>query len=104
MVDELVDSVQNFQIIRVRGVPISGKATLMMSPEFLIKPNTESGPINFYIAQKKWGIVILRDNGWLEQQMQRIQDSQELEEYILLQFTASRPTEALPGNYSVHYI
>lgn len=53
MVDELVDSVQNFQIIRVRGVPISGKATLMMSPEFLIKPNTESGPINFYIAQKK---------------------------------------------------
>ena len=33
MVDELVDRVKRFHIIRVRGVPGSGKTTLMMSPK-----------------------------------------------------------------------
>ena len=79
----------------------------MLSPEFAIGANTKGGgTIDFFIEQKKWGLELLRGRDRLVEHMDRFEPegqyysmikSREMEEYIVLDFTVSRPVKTRPG-------
>ena len=78
-----------------------------MSPEFVIKTGTKGVTIDFLVAQKKWGIELLRDRDRLLQHMQRFErngqyfsmiEQAKMEEYIVLDFTNKLPQKSHPGN------
>ena len=77
------------------------------SPEFVVKTGTKGGTIDFLIARKKWGLELLRDRDCLAEHMKRFEpggqyfgmiQSGEMEQYIVLDFTAGQPTKPRPGN------
>ncbi|BCR87288.1 uncharacterized protein ACHE_31275S [Aspergillus chevalieri] len=79
---------------------------VMLSPEFAIGANTKGGgTIDFFIEQKKWGLELLRGRDRLVEHMDRFEPegqyysmikSREMEEYIVLDFTVSRPVKTRP--------
>lgn len=73
-----------------------------MLPESLIELETKGGPIDLLITQGKWGLELLRGCDHLET-IQRIQQTQDMKEYLILSFMASRATEVRPGNNLVSH-
>jgi hypothetical protein len=80
---------------------------VVTSPEFVIKTGSGGGTIDFLIAQKKWGLELLRDRNRLADHMKRFEpggeyfsmiQSGEMEQYIVLDFTVVQPTKLRPGN------
>jgi hypothetical protein len=78
-----------------------------ISPEFVLKTGTSGGTIDFFIAQKKWGLELLRDRNRLVEHMKRFErdgqyfsmiESGKMEQYIVLDFTVTQPTKRRPGN------
>jgi hypothetical protein len=79
----------------------------MTSPEFVVKSGTQGGTIDFLIAEKNWGLELLRDRDRLVEHMKRFElggqyfsmvESGEIEQYVVLDFTVKRPMKARPGN------
>ena len=80
---------------------------VLTSPEFVIKAGDKGGTIDFLVAQKKWGLELLRDRDRLVKHMERFEpdgqyfsmiQSREMEQYVVLDFTVVRPTKPRPGN------
>jgi len=80
---------------------------VVTSPEFVVKAGTKGGTIDFLVAQKKWGLELLRDRDRLVEHMKRFEpggqyfsmiQSGDMEQYIVLDFTVGRPTKPRPGN------
>ena len=80
---------------------------VVTSPEFVIKAGTKGGTIDFLVARKKWGLELLRDRDRLVEHMKRFEpdgqyfsmiQSGGMEQYIVLDFTVTRPTKPRPGN------
>ncbi|KAL3468252.1 hypothetical protein BJX64DRAFT_247158 [Aspergillus heterothallicus] len=78
---------------------------VVISPEFVIKAGTKGGTIDFLVAQKKWGIELLRDRDRLLQHMQRFErngqyfsmiEQAKMEQYIVLDFTNNLPQKSHP--------
>ena len=78
-----------------------------ISPEYVIKAGTRGGTIDFLIAQKKWGLELLRDRDRLVGHMKRFEpggqyfsmiQSGDIERYIVLDFTVTKPMKPRPGN------
>jgi hypothetical protein len=78
-----------------------------VSPEFVIKAGIKGGTIDFLVAQKKWGLELLRDRDRLVEHMKRFErggqyfsmiESGEMEQYVVLDFTVTQPTKLRPGN------
>lgn len=84
-----------------------------MSPEYVIKAGSNGGTIDFLVAQKKWGLELLRDRDRISQHMARFgPDGQyftmiqggEMEQYVVLDFTDKLPQKARPGNFAVPHV
>jgi hypothetical protein len=82
---------------------------VVMSPEFIIKTGIKGGTIDFLIAQKKWGLELLRDRDRLVEHMKRFEpsgqyfsmiQSGDMEQYIVLDFTVTQPVKPRPGSRS----
>ena len=80
---------------------------IVTSPEFIIKPGTKGGTIDFFVARKKWGLELLRYGDCLVEHMKRFEpggqyfsmiESRDIEEYIVLDFRDTQPTKPRPGN------
>ena len=80
---------------------------VVMSPEFVIKTGTKGGTIDFLVAQKKWGLELLRDRDRLVEHMKRFEpggqyfsmiQSGNMEQYIVLDFTVAQPVKPRPGS------
>lgn len=78
---------------------------VIMSPEYVIKAGSNGGTIDFLVAQKKWGLELLRDRDRISQHMARFgPDGQyftmiqggEMEQYVVLDFTDKLPQKARP--------
>jgi hypothetical protein len=86
---------------------------VVTSPEFVLKTGPKGGTIDFLIAQKKWGLELLRDRDRLVEHMDRFEpggqyfsmiQSGEMEQYIVLDFTVVRPRKPRPGNTLTPYL
>ena len=73
----------------------------------LVKTGTDGGTIDFFVAQMKWGLELLRGRDHLAEHMTRLEtdgqyfnmiETGDVEEYIVLDFTVVPPTIPLPGN------
>ena len=80
---------------------------VLTSPEFVVKTGTNGGTIDFFVAQMKWGLEVLRGRDHLVKHMERFEtggqyfnmiENGEMEKYIVLDFTVVPPTIPLPGN------
>jgi hypothetical protein len=80
---------------------------LVISPEYITGGSAGSGRIDFLIARKQWGLELLRDRDHLKEHMDRFDtdgqyysmiESGEMEKYIVLDFTVTRPRITRPGN------
>jgi hypothetical protein len=85
---------------------------VIMSPESMIKTGTKGGTIDFLIAQKKWGLELLRDRDRLVEHMERFEpggqyfsmiQSGNMEQYIVLDFTVAQPVKPRPGSSPLAY-
>jgi hypothetical protein len=85
---------------------------VVMSPEFVIKTGTKGGTIDFLVAQKKWGLELLRDRDRLVEHMKRFEhggqyfsmiQSGNMEQYIVLDFTVVQPVKPRPGSSPFPY-
>ena len=79
-----------------------------MSPEFLIKTGIKGGTIDFYVAQKKWGLEFLRNRDRVLEHMQRFEpngqyyhmiEQGKMEQFIVIDFTNELPKKAYPGSF-----
>lgn len=86
---------------------------VVMSPEFIIKAGTKGGTIDFLVAQKKWGLELLRDRDRLQQHMERFEPNGQyftmikegkMDQYIVLDFTNKLPQKSRPGNSAVAHL
>ncbi|KAB8260979.1 hypothetical protein BDV32DRAFT_137656 [Aspergillus pseudonomiae] len=77
----------------------------IMSPEFLIKTGIKGGTIDFYVAQKKWGLEFLRNRDRVLEHMQRFEpngqyyhmiEQGKMEQFIVIDFTNELPKKAYP--------
>ncbi|KAL2832480.1 hypothetical protein BDW59DRAFT_169350 [Aspergillus cavernicola] len=75
------------------------------APQYVIKAGTKGGTIDFLVAQKKWGLELLRDRDRLLQHMQRFKQNGQyfsmieqgkMEQYIVLDFTNKTPQKSHP--------
>ena len=75
---------------------------VVTSPEYVIKAGNMGGTIDFLVAWKKWGLELLRDRDRLVEHMKRFEpggkyfsmiQSGDMERYIVLDFTVTRPTK-----------
>jgi hypothetical protein len=80
---------------------------VVISPEFVVKAGSRGETIDFLVARKKWGLELLRERDRLVEHMERFQpngqyfsmiESRDMEQYIVLDFTVTRPTKPRPGN------
>jgi hypothetical protein len=80
---------------------------VVTSPEFVVKAGTKGGTIDFLVAQKRWGLELLGDRDRLVEHMKRFEEggqyfsmieSRDMEQYIVLDFTVTRPTKPREGN------
>ena len=80
---------------------------VVTSPEYVIKAGNMGGTIDFLVAWKKWGLELLRGRDCLVEHMKMFEpggkyfsmiQSGDMERYIVLDFTAKRPTKPRPGN------
>ncbi|KAL3433467.1 hypothetical protein BDV09DRAFT_196699 [Aspergillus tetrazonus] len=78
---------------------------VIMSPEYVIKAGTNGGTIDFLVAQKKWGLELLRDRDRISQHMARFEpggqyfimiQNGEMEQYAVLDFTDKLPQKFRP--------
>ncbi|KAL4744277.1 hypothetical protein BDW72DRAFT_212891 [Aspergillus terricola var. indicus] len=78
---------------------------VIMSPEYVIKAGTNGGIIDFLVAQKKWGLELLRDRDRISQHMARFEpggqyftmiQSGKMEQYVVLDFTDKFPQKSRP--------
>lgn len=85
----------------------------VLSPEFVVKAGPKGGTIDFLIAEKKWGLELLRERDRLVEHMRRFEQhgqyysmlkSGEMEQYIVLDFTNTAPKKSRPGNTCLAYI
>lgn len=84
-----------------------------MSPEYMIKAGTNGGTIDFLVAQKKWGLELLRDRDRICQHMARFEpggqyfsmiQNGEMEQYAVLDFTDQPPQEFRPGDSALPHL
>ncbi|EIT74185.1 hypothetical protein F9C07_1849091 [Aspergillus flavus] len=77
----------------------------VLSPEFVVKAGPKGGTIDFLIAEKKWGLELLRERDRLVEHMRRFEQhgqyysmlkSGEMEQYIVLDFTNTAPKKSRP--------
>ncbi|GAB1193886.1 hypothetical protein APSETT444_003121 [Aspergillus pseudonomiae] len=77
----------------------------IMSPEFLIKTGIKGGTIDFYVAQKKWRLEVLRNRDGVLEHMQRFEpngqyydmiEQGKMEQFIVIDFTNELPKKAHP--------
>lgn len=80
---------------------------VVTSPEYVVKPGAKGGTIDFLIAQKKWGLELLRERDRLVEHVKRFEPggqyfsmikSGDMEEYIVLDFTVKQPKKPRLGN------
>ncbi|PYI26287.1 hypothetical protein BP00DRAFT_430457 [Aspergillus indologenus CBS 114.80] len=88
--------------------PLLLEYQIAMSPEYLIKKTAglRSGRIDFLVEQKKWGLELMRDGDRITQHMRRFKEDGPyfamirdglMEDYIVVNFTQSRPRRKYPG-------
>jgi len=80
---------------------------VVTSPEYVVKAGNTGGTIDFLVTRKKWGLELLRDRDRLVEHMKMFEpdgkyfsmiQSVDMERYIVVDFTVSRPTNPRPGN------
>ncbi|CBF86953.1 uncharacterized protein ANIA_02486 [Aspergillus nidulans FGSC A4] len=78
---------------------------VIMSPEYVIKAGTNGGTIDFLVAQKKWGLELLRVRDRISQHVARFEpcgqystmiQNEKMEQYAVLDFTDKLPQKFLP--------
>ncbi|KAL4781842.1 hypothetical protein BJX76DRAFT_359516 [Aspergillus varians] len=76
---------------------------VVISPKFVIKTGTKGGTIDFLVAEKRWGLELLRDHDRLLQHMQRFEqggqyfsmiEQGKMEQYVVLDFTDKMPQKS----------
>lgn len=92
------------EIYRCLYTLLEGKVRI--SPEFVVKNWFARGTIDFFLAQKRWGVELLRHGDHLAQHMNRFKpggayyhliESGLMEQYIVVDFAKSRPKKSHPG-------
>ncbi|RAH63999.1 uncharacterized protein BO66DRAFT_406762 [Aspergillus aculeatinus CBS 121060] len=88
--------------------PLLLEYQIAMLPEYLIKKTAglRSGRIDFLVEQKKWGLELMCDGDRITQYMRRFEKDgpyfamirdELMEDYIVLNFTQTRPRRKYPG-------
>ena len=89
-----------------RGLIAKFHGSVRITPEFASGTAARlAGRIDFYIPQTKWGIECMRDGIRLQEHASRFDaigasgqwTSEEMDDYILLDFRSTRPEVANPG-------
>ncbi|KAG8999525.1 hypothetical protein FRB94_006124 [Tulasnella sp. JGI-2019a] len=89
-------------------------SSVAISPEFASASSTHRvGHIDFFIPEKKWGILCIRDGDHLADYNKRFECNgayeewlslNDMDDFILLDFRGGRPTEEHPGLRNLYHI